>query len=485
MNPYDKYLAERRQNYKEICAGEAPKRAKQIRRYKYYYSAISRILNFLVEKNKKVLCIRSDLGQFLDCVKPSRGLGIEECQELVDLARQEHPEYEYKLSQFEEIGLDEKFDYILIINGINDFFDVQRTLENLKEACSEDTRVIVICYNFLWQPLIKIMEGLGLKKRQGAQNWLSFEHMRKFFSITDYDVIREYRYLLFPIGIPLISNILNNYIATLPLIEKLCFLHAVVARPRLSKTRVADKISISVIVPCKNERGNVKGAVERIPQMGRHTEIIFCDDKSTDGTREEVQRMQQLYPEKDIKLVDGPGICKAENVWTGFDHASGDILIILDGDLAVPPEELPKFIDALVQGKAELGNGTRMIYPMHEQSMRLFNIFGNKFFSLLFSHILRSNISDTLCGTKALWRADYERMKKFRGSWGVNDRWGDYELIFGAARLNLAMMDIPVHYMEREYGKTKMTNRLNNAWRMFRVAMAAYLRLKGLPPLES
>jgi hypothetical protein len=483
MNTYLRHISERREKNLSICSEEAPKRVGQINRFSYYYAAIYRILRFLVDKNKKVLCLRSDLGQYLHCVEPSRGLGVEECSELAEQAARAHPEYEYRVAPFEEFNTDEKFDYILITNGINDFFDVQQTLNNLSSACHPKTRVVIICHNFIWQPLINIIQRLGLKKRQGEQNWLSFVHMRKFFTLTDYQVIREYRYLLLPVWIPLLSPLINNLIATLPLLEKLCFLQGVVVRPVFEqKNQVGDEKSISVIIPCKNERGNVQGAVERIPQMGRHTEIIFCDDKSTDGTAEEVARIQRLYPDKDIKLVEGPGICKAENVWTGFDRAAGNILIILDGDLTVPPEELPKFFNAMVEGKAEFANGTRMIYPMREQSMRLLNIFGNKFFSLLFSHILRSDVSDTLCGTKAIWREDYERMKEFRGSWGVDDRWGDYELIFGAARLNLKMTELPVHYLERAYGDTKMTNRLNNAWRMFRVAMAAYLRLRGLPP---
>ena len=184
------------------------------------------------------------------------------------------------------------------------------------------------------------------------------------------------------------------------------------------------------------------------------------------------------HPEKNIKLVPGPGICKAENVWSCFDEATGDILMILDADLTVIPEELPYFYEAIAKRRGEFINGSRMVYPMHDEAMKMFNIIGNKFFSLAFTYILDTPIKDTLCGTKVIFRKDFEKVKKLRGSWGINDRWGDYELIFGAAKQHLKILDLPVHYYERVYGETKMTGRVKNGLIMLKMCRVALMKIK-------
>jgi glycosyltransferase involved in cell wall biosynthesis len=238
------------------------------------------------------------------------------------------------------------------------------------------------------------------------------------------------------------------------------------------------ELTVSVVVPCKNERDNIADAVRRIPQLGKKTEIIFCDDQSTDGTAEEVRRMQETHREKDIRLENGPGVSKARNVWTGFEAATGDILVILDADLTTMPEELPYFIEAIASGSAEFINGSRLVYPVPQGAMKGANMLGNKFFSIVFSYLLSQRVKDTLCGTKVLWRGDWERMKPLLGSWGVEDRWGDYELLFGASKLNLRIVDLPVHYQERIYGTTKMTRVFQNGLIMLKMCWYGFLRLK-------
>jgi len=234
-----------------------------------------------------------------------------------------------------------------------------------------------------------------------------------------------------------------------------------------------------VIIPCRNERDNIGPAVMRTPDMGKHTEIIFCDDKSTDGTADEVRRMAREHPHRDIRLVDGPAICKAENVWTGFRAAKGDVLMILDGDLTVMPEELPYFFNAIVSGGGEFINGSRLIYPIQQHAMKFSNMVGNKGFSWVFSYLLDQRVKDTLCGTKVIWRKDWPRIERFLGSWGMKDFWGDYELLFGASRLHLRIVDVPVHYQERVYGVTKMTRVFANGMRMLRICVGASRKLHG------
>jgi glycosyltransferase involved in cell wall biosynthesis len=255
-------------------------------------------------------------------------------------------------------------------------------------------------------------------------------------------------------------------------------MNVIVARPKPEPKPESD-VTVSIIIPCRNERDNVPLAVERIPEMGAHTEILFCDDKSTDGTPDEVERMIKAYPNRDIRLVHGPGICKAENVWTGFRAARGDVLMVLDGDLAVMPEELPYFLRALLSGSGEFVNGSRLVYPARKHAMKFANMIGNKLFGLTFSFLLDQRIKDTLCGTKVLWRRDWKRLESNLGSLGVKDLWGDYELLFGAAKLHLQICEVPVHYQERLYGTTKMTRVFSNGARMLNICFHAWRNAPG------
>lgn len=454
----------------------AATRDKWIRRNKYYYSLLCRLLRHLVEPGKRVLNIRCQTGFLLKDLQPQYGVGVDISGEMIEVARTTHPEFKYHQAFPEDFVSEEKFDYILLCD-IGDIVDVQKTLSRLHSACDRHTRLIVYSYNFLWEPLIALAQRLGLKIAQPEQNWLSERDIRGLLELTCFEWLKTYRTALLPKYIPILSTVLNRFVAKLPLIQRLCMIEVIVARPAATPADISE-LAVSVIVPCKNERENIESAVMRMPDLGGSTEIIFCDDRSTDGTAEEVRRMQKVYQERDIRLVDGPGICKAKNVWEGFEAATGDILVILDADLTVMPEELPYFIDVIARGQAEFANGSRLVYPVPKAAMKHFNFLGNKAFSMLFSYVLGQRIKDTLCGTKVLWRSDWERIRPMIGTWGAIDNWGDYELLFGAAKLNLRIVDLPVHYQERIYGITKMTKVLKNGLMMLRMCACGFIKLQ-------
>ena len=467
-------LREARRRHQEAVA---PQRAKWIHGNRYFYGRLKRLLQFIIEPGTRVLELRCETGQFLASVKPSYGVGVEISDAMVAVAREENPQLHFVKSDPEELDLGETFDYV-IFNHIFDTVDILGAFEHIRRHCSADTLLVVINYNQFWQPLLQFASKMGLRSQFVEPNWVSENDIRGFLRLAGFRIVRMHRLLLFPKWIPLVSASLNDFVARLPGIRRLCMMQVIVARPIGAASQEED-VSVSVIVPCRNEAGNIQPAVERIPSMGRCTEIIFCDDKSTDGTADEVRRMQALHPEKNIRLVDGPGICKAENVWTGFRAARGDVLIILDADLTVMPEELPMFFHSLVQGHGGFVNGSRLIYPMPDLAMKFANMIGNKFFGLLFSFLLDQRIKDTLCGTKVFWRKDWLRMEPLLGSWGIKDLWGDYELLFGASRLHLEIVEAPVHYQERLHGVTKMTRVFANGWRMLRICWHAWLRLGG------
>ena len=458
-------------------AAIAEHREDWIRSNRYFYERLKRVLRFIVEPHKRVLDIRCETGHLLASVSPSYGVGIEISDAMVDSARRQHPNLHFMRSDPEALELNETFEYILF-NHIFDTVDILRAFEGIRRHCSQETQVIIINYNHLWEPILKLASSIGLRSRFVEPNWVSENDIRGFLKLAGFRPVRKHRLLLFPKWIPLFSALMNGFLARLPGLRRLCMMQVMVARP-LGEPMREEETTVSVVIPCRNEAGNVHHAVERVPEMGKHTEILFCDDKSTDGTADEVRRMQALHADKDIRLVDGPGICKAENVWTGFRAARGDVLMILDADLTVMPEELPMFLHALVTSRGDFVNGSRLVYPMPDLAMKFANIVGNKFFSLVFSFLLDQRIKDTLCGTKVLWRKHWLRMEPHLGSWGIKDLWGDYELLFGASKLHLEIVEVPVHYQERIHGVTKMTKVFANGLRMLRICWRAWYRLGG------
>jgi SAM-dependent methyltransferase len=475
-------LEQRRERTRNHVARIASRRESWINRNTYYYELLSRLLCFLVEPQKKVLSVRCGTGNLLAVVRPCVGKGVDICAEIVTIAQQRNPNFEFAVAfpdkeEFRQVFKgDEKFDYILF-NDIGDTVDVLEALRNLKPLCQRHTRLLITTYNHLWEPLVSFAEWVGMKVPRTEQNWLSIADVRNLLTLAGFEALETHRIVLLPKYIPLLSGFLNRFCARLPFLSKLCMTQVVVAR-MLPPPISPGELSVSVVIPCKNEKGNVEEAVRRIPGLAARTEIIFCDDQSTDGTAEEVLRVQAAYPEENIRLECGPGVCKSRNVWTGFNAATGDILMILDADLTTIPEELPYFIDVIASGQAEFVNGSRLVYPVPKGAMNGANMLGNKFFSVAFTYLLGQRVKDTLCGTKVLWRNDWERIKPFLGTWGTEDRWGDYELLFGAAKLNLKILDLPVHYQERIYGSTKMTKVFRNGLVMLKMCWHGFLKLK-------
>jgi glycosyltransferase involved in cell wall biosynthesis len=232
-----------------------------------------------------------------------------------------------------------------------------------------------------------------------------------------------------------------------------------------------------VIIPARNEAGNIPAIFARTPQMGEGTELVLVEGHSRDKTYAAIEATVAEHPERSCQLLRQTGIGKGDAVRLGFSRARGDVLMILDADLTVPPEDLPRFYEALVSGKGEFINGVRLVYPMEGQAMRFLNLLGNKFFSLAFSWLLGQSIKDTLCGTKVLWKKDYEAITNNRAYFGNFDPFGDFDLIFGAAKLNLKITDLPIRYRERTYGTTNI-QRWKHGWLLLKMVLFAARRLK-------
>lgn len=442
----------------------------------YYHQQLATSFSFYIPPGQSVLEIGSGTGQLLHALRPRRGVGIDISANMVRIAQQKFPHLEFRVDDIEQLRLEEKFDYVVVSDLIGFLYDVQRAFENLHRVCTSRTRIVISYYNFVWEPILRTGELLGLKAKQPVQNWLAPADIENLLQLASFEVVRKTSRLLLPKKVPLMVSLCNRVLVNLPMFRKLGLVQLLVARPNSAPAQV--NYTSSVIIPCRNERGNIEAAVLQTPDLGAHTELIFVEGNSTDGTAEEIERVIAAYPSRDIKLIpqrDGRG--KGDAVRKGFAAAKGDILMILDADLTVDPEELPKFYDALVNGCGEFIHGSRLIYPMEQQAMRFLNILGNKFFSMTFSYLLEQRFKDTLCGTKVLFRSDYEQIAANRSYFGDFDPFGDFDLIFGAAKLNLKIVEIPIHYHARTYGATNIS-RFRHGWLLLRMSWFAMRKLK-------
>lgn len=454
------------------------KRDKYIRRNRYYYKDMVKFLKFNIPENSKVLEIGCGSGHLLNALKPVRGVGIDISPGMVSIAKEAYQHLEFQQMDAENLQLEETFDYIIISDTLGYFEDIQRAFKELTKVAHPGTRIIITYHSFLWQPLLKVVEWLRLKMPQPHLNWLNKPDIINLLELEGFEIIKQGRRFLFPKFFPLLSWFFNKYIAHLPLFNRLCITGYIIARPAMFGTMDNKDYSVSVIVPARNEAGNIENAVKRTLRLGKHTEIIFVEGHSTDNTLAEIKRVYEKYKnEWDIKYTVQDGKGKGDAVRKGFAMANGDILMILDGDLTVPPEDLSKFYNAIATGKGEYINGCRLVYPMEKQAMRMLNVLGNKFFSIMFSWLLSQPLKDTLCGTKVISKENWEKLSANRSYFGDFDPFGDFDLIFGASKLNLKIVEVPIRYRAREYGKTNIS-RFSHGWLLLKMVFFAMNKIK-------
>jgi SAM-dependent methyltransferase len=441
---------------------------------RYYQQLLRRLYGFIVPPEQSVLEMGCGLGDLLSVVKPSRALGIDFSAEMIALARERHPNVEFEVADAAQFSTSETFDYILMSDLVNDLDDVQAVLARARQFAHSRTRLVINFFNYLWHPILNTAEKIGAKGPTLSQNWLSRLDMENLLYLSGWEVIKRDTHILWPVRTPVLERLLNRW--TAPLLRHLSLAIVLVARPQRELPLTRD-FSCSVVIPARNEAGNIEAAVQRTPELGRGTEIIFVEGHSTDNTWDEIQRVAAAHPERRIKIVKQKSRGKGGAVREGFAAATGDLLFILDADLTVPPEELGKFYETVRSGVGDFVNGVRLVYPMENEAMQLLNMVANKGFGLAFSWLLGQPIKDTLCGTKVLLRSDYEAIAKNRSYFGDFDPFGDFDLLFGAAKLNLRIVDLPVRYRARTYGETNI-HRWKHGWLLYRMVLFAARRLK-------
>lgn len=453
----------------------APQRKQWKKKRKYYNRSLERYFSFIIPTGSRVLEIGCGTGELLNAVKPSYGVGIDFSEEMIKIAEESFPQYKFIVDDIEELQLEEKFDYIIMSDLTMSLWDVQKAFQCLNQVCHEKTKIIISNYNFLWEPTLKLAEALKLKLKQPNQNWLSTQDVNNLLHLSDFELIKTERKILIPFYIPLLTVFFNRFLVNLPFLNRLNLVNFIVARP-ISRS-VEQDYSVSILVPARNEKGNIENAIKRLPAFGSSQEFVFVEGHSSDGTYEEMLRIKEKYPDKNIQVMTQSGKGKGNAVREGFDAATGDILFILDADLTTPPEDMPKFYEALKKNKGEFINGCRLVYPMEKQAMRLLNLIANKSFGVLFSYLLSQPLKDTLCGTKVLFKKDYEIIKENRSYFGDFDPFGDFDLLFGAAKLNMKITEIIVRYKDREYGSTQIS-RFRHGWLLIKMCVFAARKIK-------
>lgn len=466
------------ENIKEYFNKIAQKRDYWKKKNRFYHDQIESLCNFLIPKNKRVLELGCGTGDLLYILNPAFGVGVDISENMIKIAKKKYPELKFIVNDAQNLNIRDTFEYVVVSDLIGNLEDVQKTFEELAKISNNKTRIIITYYNYLWEPVLILLEKLGLKMPQPVQNWLTQKDIENLLVLADLEVVKKGNQILLPVRIPFISSIFNKYIANLPLITNLSLVQYFVVRQK--PNIYSDKeYTVSVVIPTRNEKGNIEQIIERLPKLGKSLEIIFVEGHSKDNTLDEIKRViKKCEGRKNIKLINqGKGVGKGDAVRRGFKSATGDILIILDNDLTVAPEEMPKFYHALRLKKGELVQGSRLVYPMEKQAMRLLNIIGNKFFSFAFTWLLGQPVKDTLCGTKAIFKKDYEEIANNRSYFGDFDPFGDFDLIFGASKLNLKIIEIPIRYKARTYGNTNIS-RFKHGWLLLKMTILAARKIK-------
>ena len=447
-----------------------------------YHADDLKFMRFLIPSGKRVLELGCGTGELLASLAPSYGVGIDFARAPLDRAKARYPHLTFVLGDAEDPAtlnaIEGPFDYVVIADTIGMWEDIDATLGLINRLCTPSTRIVIAYYSHLWEPVLKTAEALGLRRKQPTINYIATADFLNLMDLADFEVINREQRQLLPLRLFGLGTFVNKYIAPLPGIRKLALRTYLVGRPvKLFPER---KFSASILIPCRNERGNIEDAIRRMPRFGSAQEILFVEGNSSDDTFAECERVRDAYKDQwDISVLKQDGKGKGDAVRKGFAAAKHDVLMILDADLTMPPEALPKYHAVIESGKADFVNGTRLVYPMENEAMRPLNFIANRLFAYLFSYLVNTRLTDTLCGTKVLMRRDYEALARERDYFGNFDPFGDFDLIFGAAKQNLKIIETPIHYKARTFGETQIS-RFRDGWLLLKMVWFAYRKLKAI-----
>lgn len=442
-----------------------------------YQKRLAVLYGLAIPPGQRVLELGCGTGDLVASLRPSFGVGLDFNHAALRIARRRHPGLRFVEADAHAPALKGEFDFIVLSDLVNDLWDVQRVLERVSELAGPRSRVMLNFFSHVWEVPLRAAARMGLAQSTLRQNWLTPGDVENLLRLANLEVVKHSEEVLLPVDVPLLAPFFNKVLVRFWPFRLLALANVYSARRRPGPEPQGAAASVSVVVPARNEAGNIGSIFARTPRMGRGTELVFVEGHSRDQTWDAILEARSRHPEIFCQAFQQTGAGKGDAVRLGFERSTGDVLMILDADLTVPPEDLPRFYEALVSGKGDFINGVRLVYPMEEEAMRFANHAGNRFFSAGFSWLFGQRVRDTLCGTKVLWRKDYERIAANRALFGDLDPFGDFDLLFGAAKLGLRIVDVPIRYRERTYGSTNI-QRWRHGLLLLRMLGVAARRLK-------
>jgi len=441
----------------------------------YYQQRLAQIYKHLVPPKMRVLELGCGQGDLLAALEPSRGVGIDLSEKMLERARERYPDFQFFHGDVHEALPSEKFDFIIISDLLNDLRDVQRVLDLMAQCSLPSTRIILNAYSRLWQGPRWIARMMGAGKLQLDQNWLSRNDVENLLYLSGFETIRAFSEITWPVKTPGFDTLCNRYLAKIAPFRWFALTNFIVARPQPKPA--TQPATVSVIIPAQNDASNIHRIFEEAPEMGFGTELIFVVRHSTDHTYEAIEHEIARWPNRRVKLLRHEGQGKADALRLGFAHADGDLLMTLDASLTVSPRDLPRFYEAWCSGKGELVNGVRLVYPAEVAPMGFPRVIGYKFFSMAFSWLFGQNVKDMLCGTKAISRSDYETLAANRAYFGDFDPFGDFDLLFGAAKYSLKIVDLPIRCEQLAADATNVEH-WKRCWLLLRMVGTAMRKIK-------
>ena len=463
-------------DHKKFYKKSAKQRISFTHKFRKVYSIISDEINNILENSSNLLFLSAGHSSMVDMLKYNNIYVLEIIEEFHSLYTNQHVKKITKLENLKKIKNVDIDD--VIISNLEYSNDPIKLMNDVNKTLGDNGKVSIICNNVFWNPIFKIFELIGLKFKHPRKNLITSNFVENLCFLSDFELVKKKRIILLPFNIPILTTFINNIVSKIPIINLFCLVSLYILRAKPKRSLKLDNITVSIIVPCKNEENNVKLVVDSLEKIGKKTEVLFGNDNSNDNTEGEIKKFIQKRKDIDIIYYEGPGICKAKNVYKGFEIAKGDVLVIHDADNTVDPIELKKIVKVLVEKNQNLVIGTRLIYPMEKKAMKFSNYLGNLFFSYFYSLILQQNVTDTLCGTKAIFRKDWSKIRNYIGGWGIEDKWGDFELLSGAKINLMRISEVPVNYKERVQGETKMTNTIFNGLRMLIICVVSFIKIR-------
>ncbi len=367
-------------------------------------------------------------------------------------------------------NIDNKYRTIVISDVVENCDDIYLLFNQVKEILSDNGKLIVTSVNSKWNILISIFEKLNLKEPNETQSYIHTKKIRNIAEGAGFEFINSYTRQIFPFKLLTLGNFLNTILEALFSYLNFGIKSYIVLR-KTGFTK--NNYSKSIIIPAKNEEGNLEPLISRIPRNNKYEIVLSCGD-SKDKTLEVANKIKNKENYFSIKVIEQTGNGKANAVWEALEKCTGEVIAILDADISVEPETIDDFFEIIDKNYGDFVNGTRLIYEIEKGSMRFINLIGNRLFQNIVGAIAKRPLTDSLCGTKVFKRDLVEKIKWWQNTFKMKDPFGDFDLLFTASYFSEKIIEYPIHYKTRTYGKTQIS-RFRDGYKLIRYLFKSFL----------